>query len=162
MGLAAEAEPLRERLRQPRGAHARLHAGDIVRNAPELHYVVFQIGDRESRSGVAVAGLSDRSRVQQVTVAHIEAQSGERLRRTRTQIEHFQMIAGIRVGESALMVRMAEKCECGVGVQQPFQGLLGSEDVFVFILKRTVHQNNSADLQRTVRLLGEPFQIVGR
>src|SRR4029077_14586926 len=155
-------EPLYQRLRQARSAHARLHFSDIVRNTPELHDVVFSIGDGKSRSGVAVARLSDRSGIQEITSALVDAQSCERFRKTRAQIQHLQMIAGTRIRESALMMRMAEKCESGAGVQQPFQGLLGSEDVFVRILQGAVHQNNSVAPQRAMRQLRKPLEIVGR
>src|SRR5258708_14076892 len=145
-----------------RSTHTRLHASNVVRNAPELHDVVFQSGDRKSRARVGGARLADRSWIQQVTGALVGAQSGERLRRSWTQIQDLQIVAGIGVRESTLMMRMAEEGNSGSGVQQPFQGLRGSKNVLVLILKRAVHQNNSADLQRAVRQFRKPFQVVGR
>src|SRR5260370_14532179 len=106
-----------------RGAHARWHASNVVRNAPDLHDVVFQIGDRKSRARVAVARLPDRSWIQQVTGALVRAQSGERFRGAWTQIQYLQIVAGIGVRESTLMMRMAEEGDTCSGVQHPFHCL---------------------------------------
>src|SRR5258708_19767112 len=75
----ADLQPENERLRQFCIAHSLLYAGDVVGNAPELHRVVFKIGDRETRARVGVAGLADGAGVEQIAFGVFEAQSATRL-----------------------------------------------------------------------------------
>src|SRR5258706_1974209 len=79
-----------QRLRQFRIAHPLLHAGDVIGNAPELHRVVFKIGDGETRARVGVAGLANGARVEQIAFGVFEAQSATRVVSARVQCPYFQ------------------------------------------------------------------------
>src|ERR1700739_2966228 len=48
------------------------------------------------------------------------------------------------------------------GIQKAFEGLRGSENVFVFVLKSPMHQNDSFGFQRTLGKAREPSQIFVR
>src|SRR5580704_5744927 len=63
--LAADDEAVDQRIGQFGGAHARLHVGDVIRDTPEFHEFVFQIGDRETRARIAIARLTDGTWVEQ-------------------------------------------------------------------------------------------------
>ena len=49
------------------------------------------------------------------------------------------------------MMRVAEESHASGGVQKPIEGLLGSENIFVFILKRTVDEHHSIRGERPAR-----------
>lgn len=59
LGLSPNDEPVDQRFRQARRAHALLHRGDVVRNAPEFDGLMFEIGDSKTCARVAVARLAD-------------------------------------------------------------------------------------------------------
>src|SRR5580704_3902719 len=61
--LAADNETIDQRLRQFCCAHPRLDVGNLVRNAPELHDFVLQVGDRKTSARIPIAWLTDRTRL---------------------------------------------------------------------------------------------------
>src|SRR5260370_36704164 len=105
-GSASQAEPLHKWLRQTRRTHARLYCRNVVRNAPELHDVMLQIGDGKARARVSVARLSDGSRIQQIAAARLRSPWRKCFRKPVTTVQHFQSVAGIFVEKSPLVVRV--------------------------------------------------------
>jgi hypothetical protein len=66
MVLSADKQPLDERFRKARVAHALLDHGNLVGHTRELDNLVVQVCDRKSGSRITVARLSDRPRIQEV------------------------------------------------------------------------------------------------
>ncbi len=59
------------------------------------------------------------------------------------------------------MMSVPEKSDgCG-GVQKTVEGLFGSEDVFVFILKRTMDKHDAIGRKRSMRQSGQPREVLG-
>src|SRR5260221_8594983 len=57
------------------------------------------------------------------------------------------------------MMRVPKEGYLAGGIQQAFERLRWRKDVFVFILKRAVYQNDSFSFQRSLRQAGEPPEI---
>ncbi len=123
-------------------AHALLDGGNIVRDAPELHGLMFEIGDSKACAGITIAGLADGAGIEEIAAWLFDAQRGARFRSARTNLKHFEI--GIPIREAALMMGVAEKSDLGGGVEKAIKSLRGREDVLIFILKRAVHQNDTA------------------
>ena len=113
--LAANNEALNQRFGKAGGAHALLHGENVVRNAPEFNGLMFEIGDGKTCAGVTVAGLADRAGIQEIAARLFDAQRGKSFRSPRTNLEHFEI--GILIGEAALVMRVAEKCDFGGGIE---------------------------------------------
>ncbi len=60
------------------------------------------------------------------------------------------------------MVGMTEKTQHRAGIEQAFEGLAGSEDIFVFVLIRAVDQHHSFRGFWSSRKSGEPRHELGR
>jgi hypothetical protein len=73
------------------------------------------------------------------------------------QGEHFEF--GILVRKAALMMGVAKESYLAGGIQKAFEGLGGSEDVFVLVLKRAMYQNDSFSFEGALWKAGEPVQI---
>src|SRR5713226_2662521 len=146
---AARHEPLNQRLREAGGSHALLDDGNIVGHAPKLDDLVLQVGDRKSGARIAVARLSDRTGIQKIAARELDAQRGKGFAGAGTNVEDRER-RGL-MGKNALVVRVPEECDCGGGVQKTFEGLRGSEDVFVFILKRAVDEHDAIRRERSMR-----------
>src|SRR5277367_1209382 len=58
------------------------------------------------------------------------------------------------------MVRVAIKSYRERGIEKAFQGLRGSEHIFIFILESAVDENNPFGLHRTLRKQCNPFEIL--
>jgi len=140
-------------------AHALLDGGNIVRDAPELHGLMFEIGDSKACAGITIARLADGAGIEEIAAWLFDAQRGARFRSARTNLKHFEI--GIPIREAALMMGVAEKSDLGGGVEKAIKSLRGREDVLIFILKRAVHQNDTACGEWAVRQLGEPREILG-
>src|SRR5262249_33771840 len=106
-------EALNQGLGQMRGAHADLHFGNFIRNAPEFDDRVLQIGDSKARAGISVARLTDGSGIQDVSSLFFQAQGRKRLRRARMDVQDFEMRVVVLVGKATLMVRVAEERYAG-------------------------------------------------
>src|SRR5260370_9894873 len=65
------------------------------------------------------------------------------------------------IGQAALMMSVPEKSDGGGGVQKTVEGLCGSEDVFVFILKRTMDKHDAIGRKRSMRQSGQPREVLG-
>ncbi len=59
------------------------------------------------------------------------------------------------------MMGVSEKSNFGCGIKKAVERLRGREYVFVFILKRAVHQNNSVGGKRSVRKSRKPGKVLG-
>src|SRR5437016_2093914 len=113
--LAAHDEPLDQWLRKVRAAHAFLDDGNIVQHAPKLDNLVLQVSNRESSARIAVAGLSDRTRIQQISARKLGAQGGERFARARANLQDLQL--RVLIGKATLVMGVPEKRDAGSGVQ---------------------------------------------
>src|SRR5579883_2557057 len=105
--LAPRRKPLNQRLRQRRGAHARLHRSNVIRNAPKLNRVMLEIGNGETGTRIAIAGLAHRPRIEQIAAVRLHAQRRERLRCSRVYVQNLEI--RLLIGKSALMMRVAEE-----------------------------------------------------
>src|SRR5260370_28547016 len=65
------------------------------------------------------------------------------------------------IGKAGMMMSVPEKSDGGGGVQKTVEGLFGSEDVFVFILKRTMDKHDAIGRKRSMRQSGQPREVVG-
>jgi hypothetical protein len=144
---AAHDEPLDQRLRQPRGTHASLHFRNIIRDAPEFDDAVFQVRDRKAGARIAVARLADRAWVQQIPALAFDTKGCEGLGRSRVKAENFQMGIEILVGKPSLVMCVTKESDGPRGIQQALQSLGWREDIFIFILKRTVNENDVVGFQ---------------
>src|SRR5208337_3277454 len=70
----AEAQAMRQRLRQARLSHAFLDLLEVVGHTPELYHLMLQVGDGKTRARIGVARLPDRSGVQKVALLVFHAQ----------------------------------------------------------------------------------------
>jgi hypothetical protein len=61
---AADAKALNQRFWKPRGPHALLHNRNIVGHAPELHHLMFEVGNRKCGARITIARLPDRAGIQ--------------------------------------------------------------------------------------------------
>jgi hypothetical protein len=156
--LTADDEALHQRFGKMRRAHALLHGGNVVGHAPELDGLMFEIGNSKTGAGITIARLADGAGIEEVAARLFDAQRGERFRRPRTNLKHFEI--GILIREAALVMSVAEKSDFGGGIEEAVKSLRGREDVFIFILKRAVHQNDPVCSERAVRQLGEPREIL--
>jgi hypothetical protein len=156
-GLTTDEQTLSQRFRQLGFAHALLHRGDVISNAPELDGLIFEVGDGETGARISIARLADGAGIQQVAALCVQSQRGERFAETRMNLQNFQF--GIGVGKSALMMSVAEECNWRVRVQQAFQSLGGREDVFVFVVGCAMNQLETVDRERAAREIGEPLQM---
>ena len=138
------------------GAHARLYRSNIVRNAPEFHRVMVEVRDGEGRASVTVARLADRSRIQEVAALGFNPQSGERLAGPRAKLQNFEI--AVPVGKATLMMRVPEESDVRGGIKKTFEGLCRRENIFVFVLKRSVHQHDSVRAERSLRKRREPLE----
>src|SRR5258706_4129116 len=57
------------------------------------------------------------------------------------------------------MMGVAKEGDLAGGIQKAFEGLRGSEDVFVFILEGAVDEDDALGFERTLGQTGEPVQI---
>jgi len=130
-------------------AHALLHDGNIVRHAPKLDDLVLQVGNRKGGAWITVARLPDRTRIQKITARQFNAQRSKGFAWARVNLQDLEL--RIPVGKASLMMRVAEESHASGGVQKPIEGLLGSENIFVFILKRTVDEHHSIRGERPAR-----------
>src|SRR2546430_286786 len=130
-----------------RGAHALLHDGNVVGHAPKFDDLVLQVGDCKSGARIAVTGLPDRTRVQEITARQLNTERSKGFARARVNLEYLEL--RVLVGKPALVMGVAEESDrCG-GVQETVKGLRRCEDVFVFILKRAVDQNHAVPRKRS-------------
>ena len=144
----AHKEPLDQSLRKAGGAHALLDDGNIVRHAPKLDDLVLEVGDGKSCARITVTRLSDRTRVKEIAAGELDAQRCKRFVGARTNLEDLELRVLIR--KTALVMRVAEESDFGGGVQEAVEGLLGSENVFVFILERTVNKHEAIRRKRSL------------
>jgi hypothetical protein len=156
--LTADDEALHQRFGKLGRAHALLNGGNVVGHAPELDGLMFEIGDSKTCAGITIARLADGAGIEEIAARLFDAQCGERFRSARTNLKHFEI--GILIREAALMMGVAEKSDLGGGIEKAVKSLRGREDVFIFILKRAVYQNDTAGSERAVRQLGEPREIL--
>src|ERR1700675_3156763 len=147
--LTSHQQALHQRLRKFRFAHTLLHGGYILLYAPELHRLMLQIGDGKCGPRVSVARLADGSRIQKIPVRRLEAQRRERFVQARVNLQNFQL--GIQIGKSALVMGMTEKRYLRGGIEQPFQRLSGSENIFILILKSAMDENDAVGGERSPR-----------
>jgi hypothetical protein len=131
------------------GAHALLDDGNIIRHAPKLDDPVFQVGDGKSGARITVAWLSDRTRVQEIAAGNLDAQRGKWFVGARTNLKDLKL--RVLIGKTTLVMRVPEESDCGGGFQEAVEGLRGSEDVFVFILKCAVNKHYAIGRKRSVR-----------
>ena len=139
-------------------AHPLLDGRNVVGHTPELDGLMFEIGNSKTCAGITIARLADGAGIQEIAARLFDAQRGERFRSARTNLQHFEI--GILIREAALMMGVAEKSDFGGGIEKAIKSLRGCEDVFIFILKRAVHQNNTVCSERAVRQVGEPCEIL--
>src|SRR5579863_7674742 len=97
-----------------RRSHALLNRIDIVGHAPEFDNLMFKVGNGKSSPGIAVAGLADGTGIEKIPAALFDAEGGERLGAAWMNLQDLER--GIVVTESALMMRVSEKCDFGGGV----------------------------------------------
>src|SRR6266576_1001086 len=145
----AHDETLDQSLRKVYGTHALLDGGNIVRHAPKLDDLVLEVGDGKSRARIAVTRLSDRTRVKEIAAGELDAQRCKRFVGARTNLEDLEL--RVLIGKTALVMRVPEESDFGGGVQEAVEGLFGSENVFVFILKRTVNKHEAIRCERSLR-----------
>src|SRR5208283_3361732 len=112
---------MRQRLRQSRRAHPYLDAADVVGHAPEFNGTVFQVGNRKTCSGIAVAWLPDRTWIQQITLFIFDLQGAKQLVSSRMQLQHFQL--RIQISKTALVMSVPVEGYLRGGVQQTFERL---------------------------------------
>jgi hypothetical protein len=155
---SANGKPLNERFRELRGAHAFLYRGNVVGNAPELDGLVFEIRDRKTRARVAVARLANGTGIQQVASRLLDTKGRKRVRLTRADLQDFEICIEIR--KAPLVMRMAEECDFSRRIEKSIECLCGCEYIFIFILKRAMHQNDTVGGQGALRQSGEPGKIV--
>src|SRR6267143_6215730 len=146
---AAHDKPLDQRLRKMGGTHALLDDGNIVGHAPKLDDLVLQVGDGKSGARIAVTRLSDRTGIEEIAARKFDAQGCKRFVGARTNLEDLEL--RVLIGKTALVMRVPEESDFGGGVQEAVEGLFGSEDVFVFILKRTVNKHEAIRCERSLR-----------
>jgi hypothetical protein len=156
---AAHDEPLDQRLRQAGGAHAFLDDGNIVGHAPKLDHLVFQVGDGKSGARIAVARLSDRTGIEEIAAWELDTQRRKRFAGARTNLQDLEL--RVKVGKTALMMRVPEESDRRGGIEQAIEGLCGSEDVFIFILKRAVNEHDAVGCQRSARQSCQPGEVLG-
>jgi hypothetical protein len=60
----ADAKSLNERFWKSRSAHALLDNRNIVGHTPELHHLVFEVGNRKCGARITIARLADRAGIQ--------------------------------------------------------------------------------------------------
>jgi hypothetical protein len=58
-----------------------------------------------------------------------------------------------------LVMGVAEKGYLAVGIQKAFEGLSGSEDVFVFVLESAMYEDDSLGFEGALWEAGEPVEI---
>src|ERR1700687_4691708 len=133
---SAHNEPLGQRLRKVGGMHALLEDGNIVGRAPKLDDLVLQVGDGKSGARIAVTRLPDRTGIEEIAARKFDAQRCKRFVGARANLKDLEL--RVLIGKTALVMRVPEESDGGGGVQKTVQGLRGSEDVFVFILKCAV------------------------
>ena len=95
--------------------------------------------------------MADGAGVEQIAFGVFEAQSATRLVSAWVKRQYFQF--GILVSKAALMMGMAKEGDLAGGIQKAFQGLRGSEDVFVFVLEGAVDENDALGFEGA---LGRP------
>jgi hypothetical protein len=159
LGLPADNKALHQWLGEVRGTHALLDRGNVVRNAPEFNGLMLEIGDSETGPRVTVPGLANGAGIKKIAPRLFNAQSAKSFRGARTNLKNLEI--GILIREAALVMGVAEKSDFSGGVKQTIQSLRGREDVFVFVLKRAMYQNNTVSGERSVRQLGKPGEILG-
>src|SRR5579859_712224 len=138
--LSAKFEPLHERLRQSGFPHPRLYFSNFVRYTPKFDGLVGEVRNREGGARVGIARLADRAGIKEVALAGFDAERSKQFVRPRANLQHFEIV--VEVGKSALMVGVSEKGDWRRRVQQSFEGLCRRENVFVFVLKRAVHEDD--------------------
>src|SRR5579872_2784143 len=89
--LAARSQAFDQRKRQSGFFHPLLNRGNIVRHPPEFDDLVVQIEDGQRGARVAVARLSDRTGIQQIACARLEAQGAEARAMVRAQLNHSDL-----------------------------------------------------------------------
>src|SRR5580692_4292507 len=102
---------------------------------------MFEIGNGKACAGVTITRLADGTRIKEIAARLLDAQCGERFRSARTNLQHFEI--GILIREAALVMGVPKESDFGGGVKKTIESLRGREYVFIFILKRAVHQNDS-------------------
>src|SRR6267378_3292573 len=142
----ADDEPLDQRIRKACGAHAFLNGGNIVGRAPKLDDLMFQVGDGKGGAWIAVTRLSDGTGIQQIAARGLDAQRSEGFAGARANLENLEL--RVLIGETTLVVGVPEESNFGGGVQQALEGLRGSEDVFVLIVKRAVNKHDDISRKR--------------
>ena len=146
---ATHGEPLDQRLRKMGGTHALLDDRNIVRHAPKLDDLMLQVSDGKCRARIAVTRLSDRTRIKKIAPGKFDAQRCKRFVGARTNLKDLEL--RILIGKAALVMRVPEKSHCRGGVQKAVKGLRGSEDVLVFVLKRSVNEHDAIRRKRSRR-----------
>src|SRR5580692_8267244 len=141
-----------------RGAHAFLEGRDVVRNAPEFHGLMFEISDGKTCTGIAVALLADGARIQKIAAGFVDAQRGKRLGSPRTNLEYFEI--GVEIRKAALMMRVPEESDRSGRIEKAVKSLRGREDIFIFILKRAVYQNDAVRGERPMGKRGKPREVL--
>src|ERR1700682_6489290 len=151
-------EPLDQRLRKVGGTHALLDDGNIVGHAPKLDDLVLQVGDGKSGARIAVARLSDRAGIEKIPARKFDAQRCKRFVGARANLKDLEL--RVLIGTTALVMRVPEESDGGGGVQKTIQGLRGSEDVFVFILKCAVDKHDAIRRKRPARQSREAREVL--
>ena len=139
--LAAHTEPLDQLFRKVGGTHAPLDDRNIVRHAPNLDDLVLQVGDGKCRARITVTRLSDRTGIQEIATREFHSECCKRFAEARSNLQDLE--ARAQIGKTALVMCVPEESHWGGGLQEAVQSLLGSEDVFSFILKGAVNKYNA-------------------
>ncbi len=107
--LTAYRQPQCQRFRKLGLPHALLHFSNVVRNAPELHDFMLQIGNGKSGARISIARLSDGAWIQQIALAFLQTKRAALIEIARMQLQNFQL--SVLIGKSALVVRVAVKSD---------------------------------------------------
>jgi len=120
--------------------------------------MVFEVGNGESSPRITIPRLTDGAWIQEIAARWLDAQCRKGLAWTRSDLEHFEL--GVLVGKTTLVVRVAEERDFRSRIQQPVKGLRRGEDIFIFILKRAMHEHNAFRFVRALRQSCEPGEVI--
>src|SRR5581483_7507918 len=135
MGSAPETQALGEIGRQAGVVDLLLRGRNIVRNALIDNRAGVGVIRGVAGAGVAIARLADRARIDHIAATGIDLQRRPRLPRGNLR-NGFD--AGLVPDESALQMRVSEKCQPALQIAEGIAGFVSGHHVIVFIPRRAV------------------------
>ncbi len=131
-------QPISQAFWEPGGADAFLGFGDVVADSVKRDAVAVGIVNSKSRSPVAIARLAYRSRIDQVLAVFFQLhfESGVPIRTGVGRPEGLLLVVGDK--EATLHVGVSEEGEGDVGIECRDGGVIGDEQVFVFVARGAV------------------------